>query len=109
MSAMYAYVPQKGAMLQWIKLPCNLISFIKLKIQTRSNLNCSEKIKILSISSGSQVLTFYMLNSAEHKIYPAYVNILTFISMINTPSEIFKARNFFGILVFMSSWKFVLS
>ena len=47
--------------------------------------------------------TFYMLNSAEHEIYPAHkrfkmptiVGILTIISMINTTSERLKARNFF--------------
>ena len=39
------------------------------------------------------------------------VGILTFISMINTTSERFKARNFFicRYLVNMSSWNFVLS
>ena len=42
-----------------------------------------------------------MLNSAEHKIYPAHVKmptivgILTFISMISTQSERLKAKNFF--------------
>ena len=46
--------------------------------------------------------TFFMLNSAEHGIYPAHkysnatiVGILTSISMINTISERFEARNFF--------------
>ena len=46
--------------------------------------------------------TFFMLNSAEHEIYPAckdkmptIVGILTFISMINTTSERLKAKNFF--------------
>ena len=42
--------------------------------------------------------TFFMLNSAEHEIYPANkclnVGILTFISMINTTFEGLKARNF---------------
>ena len=40
------------------------------------------------------IKTFFMLNSAEHKIYPAHkcqnandVDILTFISMIHTTSE----------------------
>ena len=42
-------------------------------------------------------LTFSMLNSAEHEIYPAHecyaiVGILTFISMIKTTSE---QKNFF--------------
>ena len=39
------------------------------------------------------------------------VGILTFISMINTPSENLKASKFlfFSILVFMSSWNFMLS
>ena len=50
-----------------------------------------------------------MINSAEHKIYPANANILTFIMIMNTPFEMFKARNFFEVLVLMSSWKFVLS
>ena len=53
--------------------------------------------------------TFSILNSAEHKIYPAIVDILTFISMINTTSERLKARNFSSILVFMSSRNFMLS
>ena len=63
--------------------------------------------------------TFFILNSAEHEIYPAHkclnannFGILTFISMINTTSERLKARNFFsfvGSLAFMSSWNFVLS
>ena len=46
--------------------------------------------------------TFYMLNSAEHKIYPAHkfkmptiIGILTFISIINTTSERLKAKYFF--------------
>ena len=44
--------------------------------------------------------TSYMLNSAEHKIYPAH-NILTFISrsMINTTSERIKAGYFFCLSV----------
>ena len=42
---------------------------------------------------------------------PTNVDILTFISMINTESERPKARNLLivGILVFMSSWNFMLS
>ena len=42
---------------------------------------------------------------------PTIVGILIFISMINTTSERLKARNssFVSILVFMSSWNFVLS
>ena len=57
------------------------------------------------IVSGSEVIElFFMLNSAEHEIYPAHnvkmptnVGILTFISRIfvsrmNTPSESLKAR-----------------
>ena len=41
---------------------------------------------------------------------PTIVVILTFISMINTTSERLKAKNFFiSILVFMSSWNFLLS
>ena len=47
---------------------------------------------------GQGYKTFSMLNSSEQIIYPAHkclnVGILTFISMINTTSEIFKARNF---------------
>ena len=46
--------------------------------------------------------TFFMLNSAEHKIYPAHnvkmptiVGILTFISRINKTFERLKASNFF--------------
>ena len=46
--------------------------------------------------------TFFMLNSAEHEIYPAHnvkmptsVDILTLISMINTISERLKAKNSF--------------
>ena len=48
--------------------------------------------------------TFFMLNSAEHEIYPfqlinvkmlTIVGILKFISMINTTSERLKVRNFF--------------
>ena len=45
---------------------------------------------------------FFMLNSAEHQIYPVHkikmptiVGILTFISRINTTSERLKARNLF--------------
>ena len=69
--------------------------------------------------------TFLMLNSAEHAIYPAHkcqnanncwhftVGIFTFISMINTTSKRLKLKHetfsVFGILVFMSSWNFVLS
>ena len=44
----------------------------------------------------------FILNSAEHEIYPfinvkmpTIVGILTFISMINTTSERLKARSFF--------------
>ena len=47
-------------------------------------------------------LNFFMLNSAEHEIYPAHkvkmptiVGILTFMRMINKKSERLKARNFF--------------
>ena len=45
---------------------------------------------------------------------PTIVGILKFISMINTIPERLKARNFFinvvvVILVFMSSWNFMLS
>ena len=36
--------------------------------------------------------TFSMLNSTEHKNYPA-VGILTFISMINTSNDSLKERN----------------
>ena len=37
--------------------------------------------------------TFFMLNSAEDEIYPAYkYENLTFISRINTASESFKTR-----------------
>ena len=46
--------------------------------------------------------TFSILNSAEYEIYllvnvkmPTIVGILTFISIINTTSERFKARNLF--------------
>ena len=41
--------------------------------------------------------TFFMLNSAEHEIYPAQTitGILTFSSLINTTSERLKARHFF--------------
>ena len=51
--------------------------------------------------------TFFILNSAEHEIYPAHkcenannCGILTLISMINTISERLKARNFFICLYF---------
>ena len=51
---------------------------------------------------------FFMLNSAEHQIYPAknfkmptIVGILTFLSMINSTFEGLKAGSFV-ILVFMS-------
>ena len=62
-----------------------------------------EKIK----SSGPKVMKlFFILNTAEHEIYPAHnvkmptiVGILTFISMINTTSERLKARNLFYLLV----------
>ena len=58
-------------------------------------------------------ITFSMLNSAEHKIYPAHkryaiVGILTFISMIKTTSEQ-ESSSIVGILVFVSSWNFMLS
>ena len=46
--------------------------------------------------------TFFMLNLAEHEMYPANnvkmptsVGILTFISILNTTSERLKARNIF--------------
>ena len=40
--------------------------------------------------------TFFMLNSAEHEIYPVYVvGILTFIGMVNTTSERLQALTFF--------------
>ena len=51
--------------------------------------------------------TFSMLNLAEQEIYPAHkclnaniVDILTFISMINTTSVRLKARNFFNCRYF---------
>ena len=62
--------------------------------------------------------TFFMLNSAEHKLIllinvkmPTVVVILTIISMINTTSERLKERQslFVSILVLWSSWKYVLS
>ena len=56
--------------------------------------------------------TFFVLSSAEHKIYSAtIVAILTFISMIKITPERLKARNFFicQYFSFMSSWYFVLS
>ena len=44
---------------------------------------------------------------------PTIVDNLTFISRINTTAESFKAKKkklyFFGILVFKSSWNFMLS
>ena len=58
-----------------------------------------------------QLKTFFMLNSAEHKIFllvdvkmPTIVGILTLMSMINTTSER-QSKNFLhlSILVFMSS------
>ena len=52
--------------------------------------------------------TFPMLNSAEHEIYPAHnvkmptiVDILTFISMINTIFESLKAIK---VLIFQYFW-----
>ena len=65
--------------------------------------------KFYNLGTWSCYKTFFMLNSADHKIYPAHkcknANILTFISRINTTSERLKARNFFILwyLVFMSS------
>ena len=58
--------------------------------------------------------TFFMLNSAENKIYPAHnvkrpiVGILTFMSRINTTSERLKARNLFicGYFSFYEQLKF---
>ena len=54
------------------------------------------------ISGPKDLKLFFMLNSAQHKIYPTHksynatiVVILTFISMINTTSERLKARKFF--------------
>ena len=57
--------------------------------------------------------TFFMLNSTEHEIHSAHINvkmptsvgILTFISRINTSYESLKATIpiFFSVLVFMSS------
>ena len=56
---------------------------------------------------GPSYKTFFMLNSAEHEIYPAHnvkmptiVGILTFISMINKTSEQ-ETSLFVLILVFM--------
>ena len=45
------------------------------------------------------------------KMPTTIVGILTFMSMINTTSESFIAEKslFFSILVFMSSWNFMLS
>ena len=37
------------------------------------------------------------------------MDILTFISMINSTSESFKERNIISILIFMSSGNFILS
>ena len=62
----------------------------------------------LQKQSGPEVIKkFSVLNSAEHKFYPAnnvkmptIVGILTFISMINTTSERLKAINFFVCLYF---------
>ena len=55
-----------------------------------------------SLRTGPKVIKLFMLNSAEHEIYPfmnvkmpTIVGILTFISMMNTTPESFKARNFF--------------
>ena len=54
-----------------------------------------------SVSGPKVIKLLFIYNSAEHEIYPANVKmpttvgILTFISMINTPSERLKARNFF--------------
>ena len=58
-----------------------------------------------------------MLNSTEHKIYPAHicynatiVHILTYISRINTPDKSLTAKKslFLSILAIISSWNFML-
>ena len=60
-----------------------------------------EVIKKLFPCSTQLSMKFILLINVK---MPTIVDILTFISMINTTSERLKARNFFmfGILVFMS-------
>ena len=67
-----------------------------------------EVIKLFSCSTQLSMKFILLLNVKM----PTTVGILTFISMINTTSESrLKAINFslVDILVFMSSWNFVLS
>ena len=59
-------------------------------------------ITLFMLKQGPKVIKInkFMLNLAEHEIYPAHNllkcrGILTFISMINTTSERPKASNFF--------------
>ena len=49
---------------------------------------CLSRFTIISLGkrAGADVINFFMLNSAEHDIYPAH-------SMINTTSERLKTRN----------------
>ena len=49
--------------------------------------------------------TYFILKSNEHDTYHAHKCLKTFISMINTVSEVFKARKvlFFSMLTFMRS------
>ena len=47
------------------------------------------------LSSSAKVIIFSWSNLTEHKIYPAIVGILTFISRSNTTSESLKAKSIF--------------
>ena len=66
--------------------------------------------KIIFFSSSTQLSTeFIMLINTK---MPTIVGILTFISMLNTTSKKLKKQEtslFVSILVFMSSWNFMLS
>ena len=73
---------------------------------SRLRVNSADHEKMVHIIRPRGYKTFFILNSAEHEIYPAHVKmptivgILTFISMINTTSERLKARNFFNCRYF---------
>ena len=79
---------------------CNELNSVSNKIYMGKS--CSEILQMPKTSRPDidVILTFIMLNSTDHELYPA---ILKFINMIKTTSEDFKASNlflFFNILLY---------
>ena len=80
------------------------------EIWNREILKLKSGLKVIKLVSWSTQLSMEFILLINVKM-PTIVDILTFISRINTTSEYFKQENvlFFSILLSMSIWNFMLS